>query len=134
MKHLKKFDKFKESVGFGDSVSGIGADEGTFDHSNSPVLRQQVQAYVDEILYSNQSKIIFDALGLEQPKELEGAEMDSMYDEIRDKAIKFFMKHPHKMVDIQEMDIKQTPIDARSTNTDGVPRTNNIGGTSFNAY
>lgn len=119
---MKNFNSFKESVGFNDGVSGIGSDEATFDHSNNPVIKQQVIAYVDELLYSNQGKVIFDALGLEQPEELEGAEMDSMYDEIREKAINFFMKHPHKMVDITQMDIKKMPISSGSTNNDGIPR------------
>ena len=51
MKYLKSFNKF-ESVGFGDNVSGIGSDEGTFDHSNNPVLKQQVERYVDSMLKS----------------------------------------------------------------------------------
>jgi len=122
MNYIKSYKLFTESIGFGDNVTGIGADEATFDHSNSPVLKQQVIAYVDNILYSNRGKLIFDLLGIEQPKDLEGAEMDDMYDTVKEKAIKYFMKHPHKMIDEEEMDVNPMPIDANSTNTDGIPR------------
>ena len=108
MRYIKYFEKFiGENVGANNDNASIddeiaGPDEATFDHSNSPVLRQRVQEYVHQVLHSNQSKIIFDALGLEEPEDVEGVELDSMFDEIEEKAIEYFIKHPHKMVDLND--------------------------------
>lgn len=124
MKYLKNYSLFKEAIGINDEITGIGADTGTYDHSNSPVLRLKVQEYVDGLLYSNQSILIFDALGLEQPKDLEGAEMDDMYDQIRDKAIKYFMKNPHKMREPGDIEVQEIGVEGDNVtiNTDGIPR------------
>lgn len=115
---------FKEAIGISDEISGIGSDNGTYDHSNNPVLRLQVQDYVDGLLYSNQAILIFDALGLKQPDDVEGAEMDDMYDQIRDKAIDYFMKNPHKMQEPDDIEVEEIPIegDNIAINTDGIPR------------
>jgi len=107
MKYLINFKTF-ETVGFGDSVTGIGADEGTFDHTNSPVTRQHAEAFVDDLIKS-QEKFLFKELGIKKPK-LDGAELDSFYDQIRDKAIKYFTKHPHRMINTNEMDVKGIPV------------------------
>ena len=93
MKYIKYFEKFiGENVSANNDNASIydeitGPDGATFDHSNSPLLRQKVQEYVQQVLHSNQSKIIFDALGLEEPEDVEGVEFDSMFDEIEEKAI-----------------------------------------------
>ena len=108
MRYIKHFEKFKnENVMANADNSGVddditGPDTATFDHTHSPQLKLKVEEYVEQVLHSNQSKIIFDALGLEEPKELEGQEMDSMFDDIKQKAIEYFTKHPHKMVNLED--------------------------------
>ena len=111
MKHLKYFENFilenglanADNYSIDDNITG--PDEATYDHSKSPVLKEKVKEYVKQALHSNKSKMIFDLLGLEQPKEIEGAELDSMYDEIEEKAVKYFTAHPHKMINLED-DIK----------------------------
>ena len=125
MKYIKHFEKFiGENVFANNSNSSIddeitGPDAATFDHSNSPVLREKVKEYVQQVLHSNQSKIIFDALGLEQP-EVEGVELDSMYDDIEEKAIEYFIKHPHKMVDLDD----NSGAEANTMGIEGNPQNN----------
>ena len=128
MKYLKSFNKF-ESVGFGDNVSGIGSDEGTFDHSNNPVLKQQVERYVDSMLKS-EITVLCKKIGIEPPKDLEAAQMDDFESKVREKAIKFFMKNPAHMDADDDKKIKKD-VKFTMDDTDRVPLTNNIGGTSF---
>jgi hypothetical protein len=128
MKYLKSF-KFFETVGFGNNITGIGSDEATFDHSNSPVLKQQVENYVDSMLGS-EITVLCKKIGVQAPKDLQGAEMDDFADKVREKAIAFFMKNPAHMDANNDREIKK---DLKHTmdDTDRVPTTNNIGGTSF---
>lgn len=127
MKHLKTFIKFNEAMD--DEITG--PDEATFDHSKSPVLRQKVEEYVKSVLYSNQSKVIFDALGIKQPKDVQGSEFDSMLARVEEKAIEYFIKHPHKMPEVDEFSINQMGISGTSANNNngnnnGVPKITNI--------
>jgi len=128
MKYLKSFNKF-ESVGFGNNISGIGADEGTFDHSNSPVLKQQVERFVDSMM-GNEITILCKKIGIKAPKDLQGSEMDDFADKVREKAIAFFMKNPAHMDADDDKKLKKD-IKFTMDDTDRVPLTNNIGGTSF---
>lgn len=116
MKYIKRFEKYvsenvmanADNTSIDDEIGG--PDEATFDHKDSPVLRQKVQEYVAQILHSNDNKIIFDALGIKQPDDVEGSELDSMYDEVEKKAIEYFIKHPHKMIDPDQNDVQQNTM------------------------
>jgi len=128
MKYIKTFRSF-ESVGFGNNITGIGSDEATFDHSNNPVLKQQVERYVDSMLDS-EITILCKKIGIQAPKDLEGSEMDSFSDKVREKAIAFFMKNPAHMDANNDVEIEKD-LKYTMDETDRVPMTNNIGGTSF---
>lgn len=125
MKYLKSF-KFFETVGFGNNITGIGADEATFDHSNNPVLKQQVERYVDSMLGS-EITVLCKKIGIQAPKDLEGSQMDDFESKVRDKAIAFFMKNPAHMDADNDVEIKKD-IKHTMNQLDRVPMTNNIGG------
>jgi hypothetical protein len=129
MKYLINFKTF-ETVGFGSDITGIGSDEATFDHSLSPVLKEKVKEYVERLINEQQFKILFNIIGKEAPKNVEAAEMDSMIDQVKDDVIAKLMKQPHKMINLDEIDVTPMMLAPNTSNTDGVPRTNNIGGTS----
>jgi hypothetical protein len=129
MKYLINFKTF-ETVGFGSNITGIGSDEGTFDHSLSPVLKEKVKEYVERLINEQQFKILFEIIGKEVPKNVEAAEMDSMIDQVKDDVIAKLMKQPHKMINLDEIDVTPMMLAPNTSNTDGIPRTNNIGGTS----
>ena len=124
---MKTFIKFNEAMD--DAITG--PDMATFNHEKSPVLKEKVKEYVQTLLYSNQSKVIFDALGIEQPKDVSGAEFDSMLAEVEEKAIKYFTRHPHKMQEVDEFSINQLGVSGTSGNNNngnnnGVPKVSNI--------
>jgi hypothetical protein len=129
MKYLINFKTF-ETVGFGSNITGIGSDEATFDHSLSPVLKEKVKEYVERLINEQQFKILFNIIGKKAPKNVEAAEMDSMIDQVKDDVIAKLMKQPHKMINLDEIDVTPMMLAPNTSNTDRVPRTNNIGGTS----
>lgn len=102
--------------------------QATFDHSNNPVLRLQAKEYVENILHSNQFKIIFDELGLEMPKDVDSDDFDEMFNQIGERAINYFCKNPHKMHDYQEAEINKLDINMGNQGSERIPKTNNIGG------
>lgn len=91
MKYIKLYEDFINDENRGQEAAA------EYDHSNSPVIREEARKYVQSILYSNEYKLIFDELGLEAPKEVEGQQMNSMFDEIEEKAIDYYVKHPERM-------------------------------------
>jgi hypothetical protein len=119
MKYIKLFEDF-----ITDEDRGKDA---TFDHSNSPVLRQEVKKYVDTILHSNQFKVIFDALGIEVPKDISADGLDAMFDDVEEQAIEFFIKNPERMTnDTGGDEIKKMPVDTGS-NDNRIPSISNTG-------
>ena len=89
MKYIKHYENFINDQNRGQDP--------TFDHSLNPALKEEVKKYVNTILHSNQFKIIFDALDIEVPKDISAEELDSMFDEVEEKAVAFFLKNPERM-------------------------------------
>lgn len=131
MKYLKNFATF-ETVGFSSNITGtgIGAEESTYDHSLDTVLKEKVKEYVERLINEQQFKMLFKIVGKELPKDVKAAEMDSLIEQIKDDVIEKLMKQPHKMVNLDEVDVVPMTLAPNTSNTDRVPRTNNIGGTS----
>jgi hypothetical protein len=117
MKWIKKYETFVNDDNRGD--------EGSYPKSNA-LDRQKATEYVDNVLYSNKFKTIMDDLKIEPPKDLEGKDMDEYFDkEIREKAIDYYAKHGVP----GEVNMETYPVNGG----DGIPRTNNVGGTSHTA-
>lgn len=126
MKHIKSFNLFTESQGIMDEIRG---DDAKFDHSNNPVLKLQIKAKVEDLIKSdNTRKSICDEIGIELPKEVDGAEFDDMFDKLINVAIDYFMKNPHRLPETEEIEVDNIPTGQKLSDDRGhVPRTNNIG-------
>ena len=103
MKYLKFYEDY---ITGGDEHR----DDAQFDHSNNPVIREAAKKYVQEVLHSNQYKKIFDELGLEPPKEVEGQELDAMFDKIEQQAVDYFVKYPEKMTITQDDEVSKMAV------------------------
>ena len=103
MKYLKFYEDY---ITGGDEHR----DDAQFDHSNSPVIREEAKKYVQEVLHSNQYKKIFIELGLEPPKDVEGQELDAMFDDIEQRAVDYFTKYPEKMTITQDDSISKMAV------------------------
>lgn len=119
MKKLKKYENF---------INDNDRDVSSIDYlpKYNPVTNQRVIEYVDDKLKSNDFLDIFNAAGVVAPKDLKGEDMDNLFDMVRDKAIKYFNENPEEIG-------KPIKFNTYAVNGgDGVPRTNNIGGTIKN--
>jgi hypothetical protein len=126
MKHIKTFNLFTESQGIMDEIRG---DDALYDHTNDPVLKLQIKAQVEDLIRNdNTRKKICNEMGIEMPKEVEGAEFDDMFDKLIDKAIEYFTKHPHRLPKTDNIEVDNQPKGQKLSDDRGyVPRTNNIG-------
>lgn len=117
MKWIKSFENFAQDTNnFIQTDTGRGADDAQFDHSNSPVIRQKAKEYVDTVLHSKDFKKIFDDLGKEAPKDMQAGEMDSVFDDIAEEAIKYYTKYPEKMIiDIGDGNVNQMAVSGGNT-------------------
>jgi hypothetical protein len=115
MKWIKSFENFaQDNNNFVDDTNR--GNDAQFDHSNSPVIGQKAKEYVDKVLHSNDYKRIFNDLGKEVPKDLKADEMDPLFDEIKDEAVKFYTENPDRMtVDIGDGAINKMGISGGGT-------------------
>lgn len=88
---------------------------------HNPAVDLAAKNYVDDIMKSNDLNLLFKAAGVEPPKNLSSMNMDDVYDEIKQKAIDYYIENPHDMG-------KDIPNRKIQKSGDGIPRTNNIGG------
>lgn len=116
MKHLKKFESF---------VNDDNRGEDTQYPELNIALKNEVTEYVDSLLNSNDYHSLVETLGMELPKNISGEELDKFFDEVREKAIEYFMKNPEE---VQKVGFKMNNF--KVGGGDGVVRTNNIGGSS----
>jgi hypothetical protein len=89
----------------------------------NPSLKLDATTYVDDMLAGDKFPQLFDLLDRKMPTESSGDEFDAAFDEIRELSIAYFLKNPEEMQN-REVDITNIKVDGG----DGVPRTNNIGG------
>ena len=126
MKWIKKYENF---------TNDNNRDSNSLDYlpKYNPVINQEAAEYVDSILKSNEFDKLFKLVGVEMPKDIKGDEMDPLFDEVREKAIEYYIEHPEAIG--KEISIKQLPGNKQnlSSNSDRLPTTNNIGGTSQTA-
>lgn len=91
----------------------------------NPVLKLQVQDYVEIKMRSGDMKEIFDAVGEKIPKGLTSGESEEIFDKVKEKAIEFYQKFPEHMRTGKGLAIGGIPV--RSNRI--VPSLANIGGT-----
>jgi len=127
MKWIKKYENF---------VTDNNRDTAAIDFlpKHNPVVKQQATEYVDDKLKSNDFADMFKVVGMEPPKDLKSEEMDSLFDEVREKAIEYFVENPEAIgKDIKFSSMANSDKQNLSNQNDRVPTTNNIGGTSQTA-
>lgn len=127
MKWIKKYENF---------VTDNNRDTAAIDFlpKHNPVVRQQATEYVDDKLKSNDFADMFKVVGMEPPKELKSDEMDSLFDEVREKAIEYFVENPEAIgKEVKFSSMANSDKQNLSNQNDRVPTTNNIGGTSQTA-
>ena len=111
---MKKFETF---------INDDNRDAASLDllPKHNPAVDLAAKNYVDDIIKSNDLNLLFKAAGVKPPKNLTSMTMDDVYDEIKQKAIDYYIENPQ---DIGK-DIPQRKVNKGG---DGVVRTNNIGG------
>lgn len=119
MKFIRKFENFVNDLNREDQST-------SFVHSYNPVNKVEAEKYVDSVIKAGDWDILFKVTGTEKPKgELSPEDFDEKFDDMREKAIKYFVENPKGIG--AEPAIKSLP----KPSGDGIPRTNNVGGTSF---
>lgn len=117
MRKLKKYENF---------ITDLNRDSSALDYvpRHNPVVNQEAQEFVDSMMHNNY-EILFKVAGVEMPKDLDSNDMDPLFDDVREKAIKYFIKNP-ELIGKEDMVVKQFKVNGG----DGIPRMSNIGGTS----
>jgi hypothetical protein len=115
---MKKFKEF-ESMVTDDDRDSSSID---FLPKHNPVVQQNAKSYVDQIIQGNDLKLLYRAAGEEPPKNIDSMNMDDIYDELKQKAIEYFIENPEAIG-------KDIPMNKYKVNGgDGISRTNNLGG------
>ena len=118
MRHLKRFESFVN-----DTNRDVTSTE--LIPKYNPVVNKKAEEFVDSLLNGNYA-ILFKVAGMKMPKNLHSSEMDDLFDEVREKSIKYFIEHPES-IGKEELVMKQFKVNGG----DGIPRMyGNVGGTS----
>lgn len=112
---MKKFETF---------ITDNNRDKSSIDFlpKYNPVVQQNAKKYVDEIIQNGDLNLLYKAVGVEPPKDVNSMNMDDIYDEIKQKAIDYYIENPESMG--KDIPMKKFKVNAG----DGIPRTNNVGG------
>jgi hypothetical protein len=122
MKWIKKYESFVND-------NNRDADSIDFLPKYNPVVRQQATEYVEAKLKSNEFGDMFKVIGMDPPKDLKSEDMDSLFDEVKEKAIEFFVENPEAIgKEAQFSSMANKDKQKLSNETGRVPTTNNIGG------
>jgi len=117
MKNIKKFESF---------INDTNRDSQSLDllPKYNPIIIKRAKEYVEE-LSKSKFRLIFDIARMEFPRFISSQDMDEVFDEAKEKAVEYFIEHPEAIGD-EKMILKQFP----QNGGDGIPRVQNIGGTS----
>ena len=115
MKWIKKYETF---------VNDDNRGEDTQYPQLNPVIKMNASEYVDSKLKTEEKFDMFRVAGVVPPKDLNSTEFNDLFDTIREKAIEYFTNNPEEMG--KPIVYKNFPVNGG----DGIPRTNNVGGSS----
>jgi hypothetical protein len=126
MKWIKKYENF---------TNDNNRDSASLDYlpKYNPVVKQEATEYVESKLKSNEFAEMFHVVGMNPPEELKSEEMDSLFDEVKEKAIEYFVENPEEIGKSVNFSSMKGDKQNLSNQNDRVPTTNNIGGTSQTA-
>lgn len=115
MKYLKKYENF---------VTDDNRGEESMYPEKNQALKHEISEYVDSILNSNDFGLMYELVGKKMPKDVNGEELNKSFDEVRELAIEYLLKHPEE---VSKDGYKMSTFTVGSNN-DGISRTNNVGG------
>jgi hypothetical protein len=119
MKYFKTFEEFQ-----GMSSTGVDDAGGEVLPKYNPKIQQEVTDFLDNMTPNNKP-LVFKWLGMEEPS-LNDEEFDDRFEIAKKKLIDFFQENPN--ISIGGIDIETFTMPGKRG--DGVPRLQNIGGSS----
>lgn len=119
MKYFKTFEEFQ-----GMNSTGVDDTGGEVVPKYNPKIRQEVTDFLDN-LSPNNRPLIFKWLGMESPN-VGDESFDDKFEYAKKRLVKFFEENPN--ISIGSIDMESFTIPGKSG--DGIPRVQNIGGTS----
>ena len=119
MKYFKTFEEFQ-----GMSSTGVDDAGGEVLPKYNPKIQQEVTDFLDNMTPNNKP-LVFKWLGMEEPS-LNDEEFDDKFEVAKKKLIDFFQENPN--ISIGGIDIETFTMPGKRG--DGVPRLQNIGGSS----
>ena len=114
MKYLRKFENFTNDENRGNTV-----EEPTYNVAKNLAAKNYVELILNKGGGAEVNELCKE-IGVEMPKDDEGL------DKLKEDAINYFIKNPERIKSLDQP-IKKYPYPG----TDGIARTNNIGGTSY---
>lgn len=114
MKYLRKFENFTNDENRGNTV-----EEPTYNVAKNLAAKNYVELILNKGGGAEVNELCKE-IGVEMPKDDEGL------DKLKEDAINYFIKNPERIKSLDQP-IKKYPYQG----TDGIARTNNIGGTSY---
>jgi hypothetical protein len=119
MKYFKTFEEFQ-------TMSSTGVDDagGEVVPKYNPKIRKDVVDFLDNLSPSNRP-LVFKWLRMEEPS-ISDPEFDEKFEYAKKRLVSFFEENPN--ITIDGIDIESFTIPAKGG--DGIPRVQNIGGTS----
>ena len=114
MKYLRKFENFTNDENRGNTV-----EEPTYTVAKTLAAKNYVELILNKGGGAEVNELCKE-IGVEMPKDDEGL------DKLKEDAINYFIKNPERIKSLDQP-IKKYPYQG----TDGIARTNNIGGTSY---
>ena len=119
MKYFKTFEEFQ-----GMNSTGVDDSGGEVVPKYNPKIRQEVTDFLDN-MSPNNKPLVFKWLRMEEPS-LNDEEFDEKFEIAKKKLINFFEENPN--ITVGNIDIETFTIPSKSG--DGIPRVQNIGGSS----
>ena len=119
MKYFKTFEEFQ-----GMNSTGVDDSGGEVVPKYNPKIRQEVTDFLDN-MSPNNKPLVFKWLRMEEPS-LNDEEFDEKFEIAKKKLINFFEENPN--ITVGNIDIETFTIPSKGG--DGIPRVQNIGGSS----
>lgn len=119
MKYFKRFEEFQ-------SMSSTGVDDtgGEVVPRFNPKIRKEVIDFLDDLSPSNRP-LVFKWLRMEEPS-ISDTDFDEKFEYAKKRLVKFFEDNPN--ISVGSIDIESFTIPSKGG--DGIPRVQNIGGSS----
>jgi len=116
MKYIKKFENFVNDENRGETAEYPA-------EAKDPSLSTKIKNFINHKL-DHDYKSLFDVVGMKMPSDLNGEELDKIFDEVREKAIKYYMEHPEEL---EDWEVQMKPYKYAGSG-DAIPKVQKVGG------